>query len=87
MKDFESKNETWAVRLKSEFNPHEQNCSSHDTCMSIDMNLVCKFASWQNWNSQIATCQCRSLMKWNKEYLECQLFIDVNCTDFHSRQV
>lgn len=46
-------------------------CVAHSDCRKTDMNMFCK----------AGTCQCREDMKWNTEALECQIFIDVNCTD------
>ena len=33
------------------------------------------------------TCQCRDEMKWNNEALECQIFMDVNCTDVDTKNI
>ena len=47
-----------------------QNCFVSYHCETYDMNMVCKKNK----------CVCRDLMKWNEEALECQVFIDFNCT-------
>ena len=47
-----------------------KNCSVDNDCKTYDMNMVCKKGQ----------CVCRDLMKWNEEALECQVFIDFNCT-------
>ena len=53
-----------------------QVCNDTSDCHHIDMNLVCATDS--------KTCQCREDMKWNKEELECQVYIDVDCSIFES---
>ena len=53
-----------------------QACNDTSDCNYIDMNLVCATDS--------KTCQCREDMKWNKEELECQVYIDVDCSIFES---
>ena len=34
-----------------------------------------------------STCQCRETMAWNDEALECQIFMDVNCTDVDTKTI
>ena len=43
--------------------------------MPLDMNMIC--------NTKNSTCKCRETMKWNNETLECQIFINVNCSDLN----
>jgi len=59
------------------FNPF-QPCSNTANCQRLDMNLVC--------NTNLTTgdggrCECRQDMKWNTEAGECQLYMDVDCSD------
>lgn len=61
----------WEERKTYDFNPFIS-CTSHSNCHNLDMNLIC---------GQSGTCQCRNDMKWNNAALECQVFVDVNCTD------
>ena len=51
-------------------------CNNATDCHYIDMNLVCSTDS--------KTCQCREDMKWNDKELECQVYIDVDCSIFES---
>lgn len=41
------------------------------------MNMICKEGK----------CACRDDMKWNSEGLECQIYIDVNCTDVKTEKI
>jgi hypothetical protein len=68
--DFEKQN--WDERKQPAYVPYKS-CSDHQQCRQTDMNMVCK--------QDTQTCQCRDTMKWNDEALECQVFMDVNCTD------
>ena len=49
-------------------------CSSNQTCQEIGMNLICSDKSEK--------CECREDMKWNSDDLECQIYIDVDCSIF-----
>ena len=51
--------------------------SNYDVCKEVDMNMEC----------DEGTCQCRDEMKWNEEALECQIFMDVNCTDVDTKNI
>merc|ERR1719228_2363705 len=72
IEDFNSNQDQWQLREQSNYNPYES-CTSHDACRNVDMNMFCE--------SEKGTCQCRNDMKWNEETLECQIYMDVNCTD------
>jgi len=46
----------------------------------MDMNLICnKDLTTQG---DIGKCECRRDMKWNSEALECQVYLDVDCSKF-----
>jgi len=45
-------------------------CSKSQECFGHDMNMVCRDQ----------TCQCREDMRWNSNALECQLYLDVDCS-------
>jgi len=61
------------------FDPFKS-CSSSMDCMSMDMNLVCnKDLTTQ---ATVGQCECRRDMKWNTEALECQVYLDVDCSKF-----
>jgi len=61
------------------FDPFKS-CSSSSDCMSMDMNLVCN----KDLTSQgrVGQCECRRDMKWNTDALECQVYLDVDCSKF-----
>merc|ERR1712018_474572 len=72
--DIESFNQNqagWNRRQEKGYNPHVS-CETHNNCGQIDMNMICF--------DKNSTCQCRETMAWNDEALECQIYIDVNCT-------
>ena len=69
-------NNNWNERKGPGFNPHKS-CSDHDVCKEVDMNMEC----------DQGTCQCRDEMKWNEEALECQIYMDVNCTDVDTESI
>ena len=69
---FDARQSDWDRRQGKSFNPHES-CSGHQECQNIDMNMIC--------HTEKQTCQCRQDMKWNDETLECQIFMDVDCSD------
>jgi len=52
-------------------------CRDAEDCSTIDINLVCL---------EVATgrmeCQCRKDMQWNRDALECQFFLGVDCSSF-----
>ena len=48
----------------------------HKICMNIDMNSIC--------STQTSKCECREDMKWNNETLECQVYMDVDCSNLDS---
>ena len=62
----------WSNRLSLNFEPFAK-CNYHSTCTYIDMNMICSSSS--------NTCECREHMKWNTDVLECQIFIDVDCSN------
>jgi len=46
----------------------------------MDMNLICnKDLTTQG---SVGQCECRMDMKWNTEALECQVYLDVDCSKF-----
>lgn len=51
-----------------------KSCNNTTDCHQIDMNLVCSTKSKK--------CECREDMKWNEKELECQLYVDVDCSIF-----
>ena len=51
-----------------------QTCNATSDCHLIDMNLIC--------SDESKICQCREHMKWHKDELECQVYIDVDCSIF-----
>ena len=69
-------NNDWNERKSAGFDPYKS-CSSNDACKETDMNMVC----------QGGKCQCREDLKWNDEALECQIFMDVNCTDVDTKTI
>ena len=67
----------WGSRLSPVFDPF-QNCTEHRTCINIDMNMIC--GRNPKISDEKRKCKCRENMKWNPDVLECQIFIDVNCS-------
>ena len=61
------------LRRSSDFNPFVP-CSNNNTCQNIDINLICP--------EEAKKCECREDMKWNDDKLECQVFMDVDCSIF-----
>merc|ERR1712192_348468 len=61
----------------SDFQPF-QDCTSESTCMAIDMNLICNTNLTMGGQGK---CQCRTNMRWNTEAGECQIYMDVDCSD------
>jgi len=72
--DFERR--SWSRRRSTSFNPENTACSEHSECLDIDMNLYC--------SNERGRCSCREDMKWNKEELECQIYMDVDCSEFET---
>ena len=56
---------SWNRRRSSSFNPENEACSEHQTCLDMDMNLYCSTVKGR--------CSCREDMRWNREELECQV--------------
>ena len=56
----------WDKRLSPDFDPFIS-CTGHSDCLDLDMNMYC--------SETTNKCQCRESTKWNKESLECQLFM------------
>jgi len=56
-----------------------QPCSSTSTCATMDMNLICNTALT---TGQGGRCECRQDMKWNEQEGECQMYLDVDCSQF-----
>lgn len=56
-----------------------QPCSSTSTCATMDMNLICNTALT---TGQGGRCECRPDMKWNEQEGECQMYLDVDCSQF-----
>jgi len=61
----------------SDFQPF-QDCTSESTCMAVDMNLICNTNLTMGGQGK---CQCRTNMRWNTEAGECQIYMDVDCSD------
>merc|ERR1719295_1702473 len=55
-------------------------CNSAADCMNMDMNLICNKELTTGGN--VGKCECRRDMKWNTEALECQVYLDVDCSKF-----
>jgi len=55
------------------FDPSEQNCTFVKPCNDKDLNLQC--------NKDIDRCECRKGTTWNTRTMECQVYLDVDCTD------
>lgn len=53
-------------------------CSGQSDCTSMDINMVCRPSVDGN---MVMVCQCRRDMRWNERALECQLYLDVDCTN------
>jgi len=51
-------------------------CSSSTDCTSTDINMVCI----PNLDGDLS-CRCRRDMRWNRRALECQLHLDVDCSN------
>ena len=62
----------WSSRLSTKFQPHST-CNTHHECINIDMNMIC--------SKLTKNCVCRENMRWNEDVLECQVFIDVDCSE------
>jgi len=61
------------------FDPFKS-CSTGTECMNMDMNLICnKDLTTQG---DVGKCECRRDMKWNSEAMECQVYLDVDCSKF-----
>ena len=73
----------WGKRLSVSFDPFP-NCTEHRTCTSVDMNMICggiqEKTDENSMDHRETRCKCRENMEWNPDVLECQLFIDVNCS-------
>jgi len=61
----------------SDFQPF-RDCTSTSTCAAIDMNLICNTNLTMGGQGK---CQCRTDMRWNTEAGECQIYMDVDCSD------
>merc|ERR1712013_511801 len=61
----------------SDFQPF-RDCTSTSTCAAIDMNLICNTNLTMGGQGK---CQCRTDMRWNTEARECQIYMDVDCSD------
>jgi len=62
------------------FDPFKS-CTTSSDCLSMDMNLVCnKDLTTQG---SVGQCECRRDMKWNTDALECQMYMDADCSKFN----
>ena len=52
--------------MSPEFDPFID-CTGHKDCLDLDMNMYC--------STETKKCTCRESTKWNKESLECQLYM------------
>jgi len=66
---------SWDKRQSPNYDPHVS-CTGHKECLRIDMNSIC--------SETTSRCECREDMKWNNETLECQVYMDVDCSDLDS---
>lgn len=68
-------------------------CTTMVDCSKLDLNLVCSSFNQSSVVTTLApgevvtnqtegTCHCRRDMKWNKKALECQILLDVDCSQF-----
>ena len=53
-------------------------CTETYVCRRLDINLICQK---ENISTPTGKCQCKQDMKWNAEAGECQLFLDVDCSE------
>jgi len=51
-------------------------CYASSDCHPIDINMVCVEGSAGS------TCRCRPSMRWSPQSLECQVYLDVDCSRF-----
>ena len=54
-----------------------QPCMDSSSCQTMDINLIC------NTNKTVQAggkCECREDFKWNEAKLECQFYLDVDCS-------
>jgi len=58
------------------FDPFKQ-CMSHTDCQQMDMNLIC---NTEKTTGPDGVCECRRDMRWNTDALECQMYLDVDCS-------
>jgi len=56
-------------------------CDSTDECHQIDINMVCAMPGPSLVDQGV--CKCREEMQWSPRALQCQVFIDVNCSQFN----
>jgi len=60
-----------------DFDPFQPCSEESSNCQKLDMNLVC------NTNMTVqqgGKCECRTDFRWNTEKLECQFYMDVDCS-------
>ena len=71
-----------------------EECESTSNCASHDINFICRYVliflmlhstdclSSRTHSNGTGSCVCRRDMRWNTLALECQLFLDVDCSSF-----
>lgn len=64
-------------RNTSNFNPFTS-CSNNSHCQNIDINLIRA--------TKYKTCECRDDTMWNEQELQCQIYMDVDCSIFEDRK-
>jgi len=74
----------WGQSAQEQFRPSSfdpfKSCNSAGECQQMDMNLICN----KDLTTQGTTgkCECRPDMKWNTDALECQMYLDADCSKF-----
>ena len=68
---YNTNREEFNRRLGSGFDPYKP-CQTNPECRVIDMNMIC---------SPQQKCACRNDMKWNADTGECQIYMDVDCSN------
>ena len=69
-----------------------QECGNTSDCASHDINMICRCVLiflmqnisfvFRTHSNGTGSCVCRKDMRWNGLALECQLFLDVDCSSF-----
>merc|ERR1719187_2019615 len=62
------------------FNPLTKGCYQNRECLNIDFNLICD--TKVTVQGAPGLCKCRQDMRWNPQSLQCEMYIDVDCSSF-----